>query len=157
MLAVFSGERITSDGSPSDSGANAHSPPGDVYNMRSAGKEADPSQVRAWLELWDYAGGCSFRGFVADEGADKSLFAFFNSDLANGDLKKGLMALIELAETVFDCSQLVICLDRGIDADELKALVKSLRWVGLQLVTLEMWAKQRNITSDKWLLLGMEV
>jgi Ornithine decarboxylase antizyme len=67
------------------------------------------------------------------------------------------MALIELAATPFECSQVVICLDRGTEPEESRALMKSLRWVGFELVTLEMWARHRTAASDKWLFLGMEL
>lgn len=68
-----------------------------------------------------------------------------------------LMALIELADTIFSCSQVVIALDRNTDAEESATLLKSLRWVGFELITLEMWTRQHPITSDKWLFLGMEL
>lgn len=132
------------------------------------------SQVNSWLEIWDYAGGCSFRGFVAGIGTEKCLFVFFTCDIVGHDLKAGwvftckhyplssltthsLMALIELAATPFECSQVVICLDRSTDPEESKSLMKSLRWVGFELVTLGMWTTCRNPTSDKWLFLGMEL
>ncbi len=67
------------------------------------------------------------------------------------------MALIELAETVFAVSQVVICLDKATPDADTKAFLKSLRWVGFELITLDMWAKSRGVTSDKWLLLGMEI
>jgi hypothetical protein len=67
------------------------------------------------------------------------------------------MALIELAATPFECSQVVICLDRKADPEESRALMKSLRWVGFELITLEMWSRQGMVTSDKWLFLGMEL
>lgn len=67
------------------------------------------------------------------------------------------MALIELAETVFAVSQLVICLDRSVASEDSKAFLKSLRWVGFELITLDMWANSIDITSKKWLYLGMEV
>jgi len=66
------------------------------------------------------------------------------------------MALIELAETVFALSQVVICLDRAAATDS-KAFMKSLQWVGFELITLDMWARELDATSDKWLFLGMEV
>jgi hypothetical protein len=68
-----------------------------------------------------------------------------------------LMALIELAETVFAVSQLVICLDRSVQETERKAFMKSLRWVGFELITLDLWANDIDVTSDKWLFLGMEI
>jgi hypothetical protein len=67
------------------------------------------------------------------------------------------MALIELAETVFAVSQLVICLDRSVPEDDRKAFMKSLRWVGFEMTTLDMWADALDVTSDKWLFLGMEI
>jgi hypothetical protein len=67
------------------------------------------------------------------------------------------MALIELAETVFAVSQVVICLDRSVPEDDRKAFMKSLRWVGFEMATLDMWADALDVTSDKWLFLGMEI
>ncbi|TAQ86687.1 hypothetical protein B7494_g4987 [Chlorociboria aeruginascens] len=139
---------------------NAYSPPDDykdVYsnfgNVKAAGKQP----IDAWLEIWDYAGGCSFRGFVGGEGEKKSLFAFFDPSIIGQDLKQGLMALIELAEAVFAVSQVVICLDRSVLETEGKTLLKSLRWVGFELITFDMWSNILDTTSDRWLFLGMEV
>jgi hypothetical protein len=67
------------------------------------------------------------------------------------------MALIELAETVFAVSQVVICLDRSVEESERKAFMKSLRWVGFELITLDLWVNDIDVTSDKWLFLGMEI
>ena len=67
------------------------------------------------------------------------------------------MALIELAETVFAVSQVVICLDRSVPEDDRKAFMKSLRWVGFEMTTLDIWADALDVTSDKWLFLGMEI
>lgn len=68
------------------------------------------------------------------------------------------MALIELAGTAFDCPQMVVCVDRDVDAVESTALLKSLRWVGFDLVSLDMWARGLRVTSSKkWLFLGMEL
>jgi len=113
--------------------------------------------VDAWLEMWDYVGGTSFRGFVGGDGSSKSLFAFFDSSVVAQDLKPSLMALIELAEAGFAVSQVIICLDRSILEADRKALLKSLRWVGFDLITLDMWAKDIDVTSKKWLFLGMDI
>jgi hypothetical protein len=67
------------------------------------------------------------------------------------------MALIELAETVFAVSQVIICLDRSVQEGERKAFMKSLRWVGFELITLDLWANDVDVTSEKWLYLGMEI
>lgn len=68
-----------------------------------------------------------------------------------------LMAMIELASEPFDCSQIVICLDRSVEPEEKATLLKSLRWVGFDLINLDMWAKGPIAASDKWLFLGMEL
>jgi hypothetical protein len=67
------------------------------------------------------------------------------------------MALIELTESVFAVSQLVICLDRSIPDSERSAILRSLRWVGFEPITLDIWANEIDVISDKWIFLGMEV
>lgn len=46
--------------------------------------------IQGWLEIWDYAGGSSFRGFVAwDASRDiRSLFVFFDAHSVSRDLKQ---------------------------------------------------------------------
>lgn len=46
--------------------------------------------VLGWLEIWDYAGGSSFRGFVAEDTSreTKSLFVFFDAHSITRDLKQ---------------------------------------------------------------------
>jgi hypothetical protein len=51
-------------------------------NMSSSGK------VTNWLEIWDYAGGNSFRAFVAEDMGEKNLFVFFDANVLGRDLKK---------------------------------------------------------------------
>lgn len=67
------------------------------------------------------------------------------------------MALIELAETVFAVNQVVICLERSISDIDRKAFMKNLRWVGFEAITLDTWADALDVTSNKWLFLGMEI
>lgn len=67
------------------------------------------------------------------------------------------MALIELAETVFAVGQVVVCVDRSVEESDRKTFLKSLRWVGFEPVTLDLWASSMDVTSEKWLLLGMEI
>lgn len=47
--------------------------------------------VASWLEIWDYAGGASFRAFVTkeaiEEGTEKTLFVFFDASALGRDLK----------------------------------------------------------------------
>lgn len=175
MKTVFLGEEGKAAHNGSNvMGTNAHSPPDEsvsAYNNNYfANGKGQP--IDAWLEVWDYTSGCSFRVFVGGNGERKSLFAFFDSAVIGSDLKHGyvqphpssnisnfyrLMALIELAETVFAVSHIVICLDRSVHEDERKSFMKSLRWVGFELITLDMWANDIDVTSDKWLFLGMEI
>lgn len=67
------------------------------------------------------------------------------------------MALIELAETVFACSEVVICVDRAVPEADGRLFLKSLRWVGFELTTLDVWARDIDITSNKWLFAAMEI
>ncbi|KAG7119458.1 hypothetical protein HYQ45_015027 [Verticillium longisporum] len=113
--------------------------------------------VTAWLEIWDFAGGASFRAFVGDDGLERSLFVFFDGNVVGVDLKKALMALIELADTPLECQHLVVCLDRRIEERDAKGLMKSLQWVGFELTTLDNWAKDLDVTSKEWLFMGMEL
>ena len=142
--------------------------------------QSTTSLVSEWIEMWDYVGGVRFRGFAAGHGDERSLFAFFDEAVMGKDLKPGcvllrgpsrfitalqelansrrLMALIELASSAgFDCTRLVVCLSRLADGAELTGLMRDLRWVGFELVTLAAWTKQHEITSDEWLFLEMEV
>lgn len=50
----------------------------------------DDLSVNAWMEIWDYAGGASFRAFLAGDGKDNNtLFVFFDIQGVLGrDLKK---------------------------------------------------------------------
>ena len=68
------------------------------------------------------------------------------------------MALLELCEVPeFDCSRLIVCLDRHIDSRAMEALTKDLGWIGFQLTTLNGFTHGDEITSDKWLFMDMEV
>jgi len=157
MKTVFLGEREMVESGSKVMGANAYSPPDEGVDAYYYLDNQKASRVSSWLEVWDYIGGCSFRGFVAGTGEEKCLFAFFSSAVVGRDLKQGLMALIELAGSPLECSQVVICLDRSIEPEESKSLLKSLRWVGFELITLDMWVKRPGAASDKWLFLGMEL
>ncbi|TKA49826.1 hypothetical protein B0A49_12705 [Cryomyces minteri] len=114
--------------------------------------------VREWIEIWDYVGGARFRGFVGGNDAEKALFVFFDEGVIGRDLKHGLMALLELSSSpAFDCSSLVVCLDRNTDSNDTKALLRDLGWVGFELITLGRWTKTEDVISDRWIFLGMDV
>jgi hypothetical protein len=68
------------------------------------------------------------------------------------------MALLELCEVPdFDCTRLIVCLDRHIDSRAMEALTKDLGWIGFQLATLNGFTHGDEITSDKWLFMDMDV
>jgi hypothetical protein len=68
------------------------------------------------------------------------------------------MTLLELAcSDYFDCSDLVVCIDRTADADHVKDLNRSLAWVGFELTMLETWAVPDGCISDRYVFLGMDV
>ena len=77
MKTVFLGERDAGEDGSSEM---------ETFHYSS---NHNAGQVNSWLEIWDYAGGCSFRGFVGGTGAEKCLFVFFASDIVGHDLKGG--------------------------------------------------------------------
>lgn len=119
----------------------------------------NPVEVTEWMEIWDYQGGASFRAFVAEDAAsgERSLLTFFGAGVVGRDLKKALVALIELTETPLGCSRLIVCIDRSIEDEELTGLTKGLQWAGFELETLDQWAEIRDVTSSKWIFMGMDV
>ncbi|KFA49787.1 hypothetical protein S40293_08475 [Stachybotrys chartarum IBT 40293] len=167
IKTIFHGEGIPSTDGSGLSDAYLPTPPADneflhqqFQQRHSNDNKPRGFEVGAWLELWDYAGGASFRAFVADNGDEKSLFVFFDVQGAVGrDLKKGLMALIELADGPLECSNIVACLDRRMLEDDAVELGKSLQWVGFDMVTLDHWAPAHDldVTSDQWVFMGMEI
>ena len=70
--------------------SDAHQPMNQTMTLNKMGFEVD-----SWMEVWDYAGGASFRAFVADNGDEKSLFVFFDIEGVLGrDLKKAYVNLV---------------------------------------------------------------
>lgn len=68
------------------------------------------------------------------------------------------MALLELASNDdFECTQLVVCVDRQVGEEEVKDVTRDLGWVGFQLMTLNAWGGANDCISDRWLFLGMDV
>lgn len=67
------------------------------------------------------------------------------------------MALLELCEIPdFDCSRLVVCLDRQADPEATQGLMRDLGWVGFEAVTLAEWTESDAIVSDRWMFLSMD-
>lgn len=67
------------------------------------------------------------------------------------------MALIELADGPLECNHIVTCIDRRIPSEEVLELNKSLQWVGFDATTLDHWAHDLDVTSKKWVFMGMEL
>lgn len=92
MNAVFQGERnMVSNGSVLTGVHHRLTPPDDCpmppesyYNGRDIKSAVS---IQGWMEFWDYSGGASFRAFVAEDGSEKSVFAFLDFELAGRDLK----------------------------------------------------------------------
>ncbi|KAJ4339274.1 hypothetical protein N0V95_007827 [Ascochyta clinopodiicola] len=109
--------------------------------------------------MWDYVGGIRFRGFVAETRDEKSMFVFFDQAViqSSGDLKAGLMALLELCELdYFACDRLVVAIDRTADST---SLMKDLGWIGFGLATLDDFVLddiEAEVTSQQWLFMEME-
>ena len=45
--------------------------------------------VEKWIEAWDYVGDVRFKGFLAGEGDNRSLFVFFERTVVGKELKPG--------------------------------------------------------------------
>lgn len=89
MKTVFLGERDSVSIGSYDLGASACSPPDEGLDaLCDLGGGQQMSNVSLWLELWDYAGGCNFRGFVAGTGDERCLFTFFDPSAVTRDLKQ---------------------------------------------------------------------
>lgn len=89
LTGVYCNKRGTS--SPHDVGYP--SPPSSFSSVESGDDDNDATLqptvvVDEWMEFWDYAGGASFRAFVAQDGDERTLFAFIDAGLLNRDLKK---------------------------------------------------------------------
>ncbi|KAF1995026.1 hypothetical protein P154DRAFT_360336 [Amniculicola lignicola CBS 123094] len=132
-----------------------------AYDSPSPGLEGfvrSVGLVTDWVQIWDYVGGNKFMGFVAEKDGERSLFVFFEQSVIDGDLKNGLMALLELCDVpYFSCSRLVASLDRSTEPRATEAITKDLGWIGFQLTTLDGFTHGDEITSEKWLFMDMDV
>ncbi|KAK6607585.1 ornithine decarboxylase antizyme [Botrytis cinerea] len=133
MKTIFLGEEESASSDSNVMGADTYSSLDDDVDTHDNyfGNVKSGHAIDAWVEIWDYTG-----------------------DAVSVDL---LMALIELADEVFAVSKVVINVDRSIPEEDKSTFLKSLRWVGFELTTLDMWSHRLDTTSDKWLLMGLEV
>lgn len=58
------------------------------------------SAVREWVEIWEYAAGLRFRGFVSDKNGLSTLFVFFDKSVIGPDLKNGYVWLLSFELTI---------------------------------------------------------
>ncbi len=65
--------------------------------------------------------------------------------------------MIELAEGPLACGHMAICIDRSIPKEDGKSLTKGLAWAGFSFTTLDFWAGKADVTSDRWVVMGMEL
>jgi len=116
------------------------------------------SDVAAWIEVWDYVGGNTFRGFLTTK-PQRSLIMFFDSTTLGPDLKSGLMALIELAGADgLQCEQLLVCIERDMAAAESRSLMRDLGWVGFEAATLATFSGVAdNLISPRWLFMELDL
>jgi len=114
--------------------------------------------VRSFLEVWDYEGGCRFRGFVAERDEEIAMFVFFDQGAFGHGLKPAMIALIDLCDASgVECDSMYVCVDRRLKGNEHKSLLKDLRWVGFEATTLADWTIHEDITSDRWIFVSMHV
>lgn len=66
-----------------------HNPPTPSPSPETHAYSATSGAVREYVEMWDYAGGARFRGFVVEKGDERSLFIFFDREVLEQDLKPG--------------------------------------------------------------------
>lgn len=91
MKTIFLGEEGSASNDSNLMGADTYSSLDDDVDTHDNyfGNIKSGHAVDAWVEIWDYTGGCSFRGFVGGNGDEKTLFTFFDSSVIGRDLKQG--------------------------------------------------------------------
>ncbi|PYH90538.1 hypothetical protein BO71DRAFT_402107 [Aspergillus ellipticus CBS 707.79] len=116
--------------------------------------------IQKWFELLDYTSDTIYRGFITNSSGKQAMFVFFTENTLGHSLKTGLIALFELANiSAFGCSEIVACVPRSQDSDELEA-IRNLSWCGFNLTTLQPWIVAGGLDcllSTKWLFLDAEV
>jgi hypothetical protein len=98
MKHIFLGEEGNASNGSFGMGTDTYSSLDDDVDVHNYFGNINTNQsIDAWVEIWDYSGGCSFRGFVGGYGEEKSLFAFFDSSVIGRDLKQGYVFIILVA------------------------------------------------------------
>lgn len=149
-----------------------------VLEPIATGGVKEGNTIEQFFEVFNYAGGGTFRGFTAsDEKGMRSMFVFFEEEKLGHDLKpryvmncdsdksstlmvsrSSLMALLELCDvSEFHCSQMIVCVDRTLEDNDAKGLLRSLGWVGFEPYTLADWMRSHEVLSERWMFLNMEI
>ncbi|EME81487.1 uncharacterized protein MYCFIDRAFT_140215, partial [Pseudocercospora fijiensis CIRAD86] len=143
---------------PHQSTTIAHGQPTPSASPDGRNYPSERGLITKYVEIWDYVAGARFRGFVAEKEDMATMCVFFDKDVVGMYLKPGLMSLLELASSDhFDCTDIVICIDRSADSEDFKDLMRSLNWVGFELTMLEAWTGSEGCISDRYVFLGMDV
>ncbi|OJD22606.1 hypothetical protein ACJ73_06049 [Blastomyces percursus] len=169
LWAVFLGERQLAQqqslvvGAARNNNNNTNHNNNKIINVSVMPMKPVSSRIQNFIEVWDYAGDTIYRGFVAADGNQRTLFVFFDRHTCSGQgFKSGLMALFEIASiSELDCSEMVACIDRSMGATELDDVIRNLGWVGFELSSLRDWvppsAKAPFIISNRWLFMAVEI
>lgn len=59
--------------------------------------------IQRWIEVWDYASDAIYRGFVAEQNGERTMFVFFDRALDHG-LKSGYVTLCVPMDNVSACA-----------------------------------------------------
>jgi hypothetical protein len=63
-------------------------------------------RIHRWIEVWDYSGDAIYRGFVAENNKERTLFVFFENSALDG-LKSGYVKCLVSPWTVARVSPFV--------------------------------------------------
>ncbi|PGG96759.1 hypothetical protein GX51_07669 [Blastomyces parvus] len=162
LWAVFLGERPLAPQQSLVIGAARNNNNNKIINVSGMSTKRVPGRIQNCIEVWDYAGDTIYRGFVATNGNQRTLFVFFDSHTCAGQgFKSGLMALFEIASiSELDCSEMVACVDRSMGATELDAVIRNLGWVGFELSCLRDWvppSAKGSFISNRWLFMTVDI
>ncbi|KAL2382633.1 hypothetical protein RJZ90_003138 [Blastomyces dermatitidis] len=163
LWAVFLGERQLAPQQSLVVGAARNSNNNNkIINLSGMPTKRVPGRIQNCIEVWDYAGDTIYRGFVAADGNQRTLFVFFDRHTCAGQgFKSGLMALFEIASiSELGCSEMVACVDRSMGATELDAVIRNLGWVGFELSSLRDWvppSAKGPFISNRWLFMTVEI
>lgn len=83
------GQQQPRRGGRHDSGAQLPTPSSSPDRFVDCAAASPGAAVTEWMEIWDYAGHVTFRGFIAEKDDQRAMFVFFDSSVIGKDLKQG--------------------------------------------------------------------